>query len=199
MQKQLPIEVRWHGRGGQGVVTASRILATAALKGGYYLQSLPDFGAERSGAPIAAYTRISETPPIDRGPVYEPDTVIVLDSSLIGQVDVQTGLLPNGTIIVNTADPDSPSIRKLNLCAEQQLWTVDASDIAMTLLKRNLPNTPILGAFVKSVPVMDLKTMSEALGELMSETFPEPIVQANLKALQLGHDQVQKLQVVANV
>ena len=188
MDKRLPIEVRWHGRGGQGVVTASRILASAALKGGYYLQSLPDFGAERSGAPIAAYTRISETPPIDRGPVYEPDAVIVLDPSLIGQVDVETGLVPDGTIIVNTADPKSASLQRLKLGSGQQLWTVDASQIAIELIKRNIPNTPILGAFARSVPVLDIDTMSHALDELMSETFPPPIVEANLKALQLGHD-----------
>ena len=72
MQKKLPVEVRWHGRGGQVVVTASRKLATAALKGGYYFQSLPDFGAERSVALIAAYTRISKPPPVDRGPVPNP-------------------------------------------------------------------------------------------------------------------------------
>ncbi len=195
MDKRLPIEVRWHGRGGQGVVTASRILASAALKGGYYLQSLPDFGAERSGAPIAAYTRISETPPIDRGPVYEPDAVIVLDASLIGQVDVEAGLVPDGAMIVNTADPKSASLRRLKLLPEQQLWTVDASQIAVALIKRNIPNTPILGAFARSVPVLDIDTMSHALEELMSETFPPHIVEANLEALQLGHDRAQQMNV----
>jgi len=195
LEKRLPIEVRWHGRGGQGVVTASRILASAALKGGYYLQSLPDFGAERSGAPIAAYTRISETPPIDRGPVYEPDAVIVLDASLIGQVDVETGLVPDGTIIVNTPDPISSSLRKLNLAPGQQLWTVDASQIALALIKRNIPNTPILGAFARCVPVLDIDTMAHALEELMSETFPPHIVEANLKALQQGHDHATKIKV----
>lgn len=201
LDKRLPVEVRWHGRGGQGVVTASRILASAALKGGYYLQSLPDFGAERSGAPIAAYTRISETPPIDRGPVYEPDAVIVLDASLIGQVDVETGLVPDGTIIVNTANPESSALKRLKLQPGQQLWTVDASQIAIELIKRNVPNTPILGVFARSVPALDIDTMSNALEELMSETFPPNIVEANLKALRLGHDQANKIEVevVTNV
>jgi pyruvate ferredoxin oxidoreductase gamma subunit len=195
MQKQLPIEVRWHGRGGQGVVTASRILATAALKGGYYLQSLPDFGAERSGAPIAAYTRISETPPIDRGPVYEPDAVIILDASLIGQVNVEAGLVDGGVMIVNTANPESPALKRLKLKPGQELWTINASKIAIELIKRNVPNTPILGVFARSVPVLDIDTMSHALDELMSETFPRAIVEANLKALQLGHDQAKKIEV----
>jgi len=201
LDKRLPIEVRWHGRGGQGVVTASRILASAALKGGYYLQSLPDFGAERSGAPIAAYTRIRETPVIDRGPVYAPDAVIVLDASLIGQVDVEIGLVDDGTIIVNTANPNSPALKRLKLKPGQQLWTVDARKIAIELIKRNVPNTPILGVFARCVPVLDIDTMSHAIDELMSETFPPNIVEANLKALRLGHDQAKKIEmgVSANV
>ncbi len=197
MHRTLPVAVRWHGRGGQGVVTASRILATAALKGGYYLQSLPDFGAERSGAPIAAYTRISETPPIDRGPVYDPDAVIVLDSSLIGQVDVLTGLAPQGTLIVNSPAPGSEALTQLNMAAGQLLWAVDASKIAMDLLRKNLPNTPVLGAFAQAVPVLDLDTISEALEELLSEKFNDAIIQANLKALQLGYEQAQQVEVTA--
>lgn len=198
MQKMLPIAVRWHGRGGQGVVTASRILASAALKGGYYMQSLPDFGAERSGAPIAAYTRISETPPVDRGPVDEPDVVIVLDSSLIGQVDMLGGLIPDGTVILNTPDPNSAAVARLELGPQQQLWTLHASQIAMDLLRRNLPNTPVLGAFAHAVPVLDLDTISLALKELMSEKFSESIIEANLKALRLGYDQARRLEVTAH-
>ena len=105
----------------------------------------------------------------------------------------------DGTLIVNTANPKSNSIKRLRLEPGQELWTVDASEIAMSLLRRNLPNTPILGAFVKSVPVMDFDTMSRALEELMSETFPRPIVEANLKALQLGHDHALQVEVTANV
>ena len=199
MLNKLPVAVRWHGRGGQGVVTASRILATAALKGGYYLQSLPDFGAERSGAPIAAYTRISAEPPVDRGPVYEPDAVIVLDSSLIASVDVLTGLAPDGAIIVNSPVPGSDDLAKLNLSSGQQLWAVDASKIAMDLLRRNLPNTPVLGAFARVVPVLNLDAISLALEELLSEKFGDSIIQANLKALHLGHDQAQQVEVSAIV
>jgi pyruvate ferredoxin oxidoreductase gamma subunit len=198
MQKMLPVTVRWHGRGGQGVVTASRILASAALKGGYYMQSLPDFGAERSGAPIAAYTRISETPPVDRGPVDEPGVVIVLDSSLIGQIDMLGGLIPDGTVILNTPDPNSAALARLELESQQELWTLNASQIAMDLLRRNLPNTPVLGAFAHAVPVLDLDTISLALKELMSEKFSESIIEANLKALRLGYDQARQVEVSAH-
>ncbi len=198
MQQMLPLAVRWHGRGGQGVVTASRILASAALRGGYYMQSLPDFGAERSGAPIAAYTRVSETPPVDRGPVDEPDVVIVLDSSLIGQVDMLGGLIPDGTVILNTPNPDAAAIGRLEPGAQQKLWTLNASQIAMDLLRRNLPNTPVLGAFANAVPVLDLDTISLALKEIMSEKFSESIIEANLKALRLGYDQARQLEVPAH-
>jgi 2-oxoacid:acceptor oxidoreductase gamma subunit (pyruvate/2-ketoisovalerate family) len=171
-------------------VTASRILATAALKGGYYLQSLPDFGAERSGAPISAHTRIDESPPIDRGPIGEPDVIIVLDMSLIGQVDMLAGLAGDGVVIINTPDPESSVIQRLELAADQELWTIDGSGIGMAHIGRNLPNTPVLGAFARAVPVLELATVSAALEELMSETFNKKIVDSNLDALRAGFEQV---------
>lgn len=195
MKANPPLEIRWHGRGGQGVVTASRILATAALNGGYYLQSLPDFGAERSGAPISAYTRISETPPVDRGPITNPDIVILLDASLIGQVDVLSGLVGDGVVVVNMADPGSDAVRELGAQAGQELWTVDASGISRELLGRNLPNTPMLGAFVRAAPVMDLEAISKALEELMSETFSRSIIDSNLIALKRGFDEARRAEV----
>lgn len=157
------------------------------------MQSLPDFGAERSGAPISAHTRISETPPVDRGPIGEPDVVIVLDASLVGQIDLLGGLIPDGAVIVNTPDPDSDSVRRLEVGARQELWAVDGSRIGMDLLGRNLPNTPVLGAFARAVPVLGLESISLALDELMSETFSESIIRANLEALRLGYDQVRQV------
>lgn len=183
-------------------MTASRILATAALRAGYYLQSLPDFGAERSGAPISAHTRISKIPPVDRGPIGEPDVVIVLDTSLIGQIDMLAGLVPDGAVIVNTPDPDSAAVTRLDLSAQQELWTVNGSGIGMELLGRNLPNTPVLGAFARAVPVLELDTISLALEQLMSETFSEKIVKSNLQALRTGFDQahlVRNVEVKAHV
>lgn len=199
MDKKLPLEIRWHGRGGQGVVTASRILASTALKGGYYLQSLPEFGAERSGAPIAAYTRISATPIIDRGPIDTPDAIIVLDSSLLETIDVLAGMSPTGAIVVNAPSTESSSLKHLKLGPKQELWTVNASQIAMDTLGRNIPNTPILGAFAEAAPVLDLATLGAGLEELLSETFSEKIVKANLEALRLGNQQVQQVQVTSNV
>jgi pyruvate ferredoxin oxidoreductase gamma subunit len=101
----------------------------------------------------------------------------------------------DGTIIVNTANPESSALKRLKLQPGQQLWTVDASQIAIELIKRNVPNTPILGVFARSVPVLDIDTMSKALDELMSETFSPNIVEANLKALRCGHDQAKRIEV----
>ena len=198
MKAKPPLEIRWHGRGGQGVVTASRILATAALKGGYYIQSLPDFGAERSGAPIAAHTRVSETPPVDRGPITNPDVVILLDSSLIGQIDILAGLDPEGVVVANIPASASASSVELDLAEGQELWSADASGIGNELLGRNLPNTPILGAFARAVPVLDIETIASALQELMSETFNDSIIQANLVALKRGFEEVKQAEVGAH-
>ena len=196
MEPKLPLEIRWHGRGGQGVVTASRILATAGLKAGHYLQSLPDFGAERSGAPIAAHTRIDEMPPVERGPIEFPDVVIVLDASLIGQVDVTAGLKEPGAVVMNIRGDDEPP--ELPLKPLHELWRIDGSEIGRRLLGRNLPNTPILGAFAKAVPALPLETIAEALEELMSETFNEKVIKANLEALREGFDSAAPVKEVAH-
>lgn len=196
MQPQLPLSIRWHGRGGQGVVTASRILAAAALKAGHYMQSLPDFGAERSGAPIAAHTRIDISPPAERGPIEEPEAVIVLDSSLAGQVDVTAGLKDPGALILNISS--AQRTQKFSLTGSQELWSVDGSEIGSRLLGRNLPNTPVLGAFARAVPVLPLETIAEALQELMSETFDERIVAANLAALREGFSAVRRVREAVN-
>ena len=198
MQTHLPLAIRWHGRGGQGVVTASRILATAGLNAGHCLQSLPDFGAERSGAPISAHTRLDTNPPVERGPIEEPDVVIVLDPSLIGQVDVASGLKAGGALILNTRTDGSRLAKDLAVGPGRELWTLDATEIGNRLLKRNLPNTPVLGAFAKVVPVLTLTAIEEALSELMSEVFPERIIKANLDALREGFAAVTRIQEAVN-
>lgn len=180
------------------MVTASRILATAGLNAGHYLQSLPDFGAERSGAPIAAHTRLDTSPPVERGPIDEPDVIIVLDPSLVGQVDVERGLAKNGALILNMRTDGLKLAKELDLGQGQELWTLDATEIGNRLLKRNLPNTPVLGAFAKVVPVLALEAIEEALSELMSETFPERIIKANLEALREGYAAVTRMQEVVN-
>ncbi len=188
----LPAEVRWHGRGGQGVVTASRLLATAALEGGYYPQSLPDFGAERSGAPVGAYTRIDDRPPTMRGPVDNPGLVLVLDPSLIGNVDVLEGMAPGSAVVVNSIR--SPEEERERLIRDDiVICTVDATAIALELIGRPLPNTPMLGALLQVFPMVPLDTMVEAVRKQLSEIFPERVVSGNTAALNRGFESARSI------
>jgi pyruvate ferredoxin oxidoreductase gamma subunit len=184
----LPLEIRWHGRGGQGVMTASRLLATAAMKSGLYSQSLPDFGAERSGAPVAAYTRLDTKPPVMRGPVSSPGAVVIFDLSVIAAVDVLAGITGSGVVVVNTAH--SPEIVASVLKAESLLvCTVDGDAISARLLGRRLPNAPVLGALLRALPLpaVDLGTLTKTMRDEMGQSFSPEIVEANVSALQEGH------------
>ncbi len=183
----MPVEIRWHGRGGQGVVTASRMLATAALRAGYYPQSLPDFGAERSGAPVAAYSRIGTEPPTVRGPVTAPTAVVVLDLTLVAAVDVLDGLQPGGLVIVNTPR-DPGTVRDMLGVRRAIVFTVDATGIATRLTGRPLPNSPMVGALIRAMPIVDLPTMLATLREEMGRTFPRKVVEANAAALTEGYE-----------
>lgn len=182
----LPLELRWHGRGGQGAVTASRLLATAALAAGLYPQSLPDFGAERSGAPVAAHTRIDSVSPTQRGPVEDPAAIVVLDSTLIRQVDLLAGLIAGGTVVLNSAHHPRGMREKFNR-DDIRVCTVDGSGIAGRLLGRNLPNSAVLGALLRAVPVVDLEVAAGAVSVELARTFEARIVDANLAAMREGH------------
>lgn len=187
---RLPFEVRWHGRGGQGAVTASRLLATGALAAEYYPQSLPDFSAERAGAPVAAYTRIDRAPPTVRGPVTEPGAVVVIDPTLLDVVDVVAGLVPGGLLVLNTRD-DPEAIAEALGRNDIAVCTADGSGIAMRTIRRPLPNVPMLGALLKAVPVVDRETMTASLRKQMGEVFPERVVEANVVAFGEGYESAQ--------
>ncbi len=158
------LEVRFHGRGGQGAVTASKILAHAAFLEGKEVISFPFFGTERRGAPVTAFTRIDDDPILLKTQVYEPDVVVVLDQYVMKTVDVTSGMKPESTIIINSrqnpADLDVP----------YKTATVDATSIAMELGLGNranpIINTAIMGALVKATRVVDLESMKEAVYEI---------------------------------
>jgi pyruvate ferredoxin oxidoreductase gamma subunit len=187
VEVRLPLEVRWHGRGGQGAVTASRLLASGALAAGFYLQSLPDFSAERAGAPVAAYTRIDREPPRMRGPVLEPGAVVVIDPTLLDAVDVAAGLPAGGVLVVNTRDEPATIAENVGR-PDVHIWTADGSGIAMATLGRPLPNVPMLGALLKAVPLIDPETMVKALRHQLGELFPDRIVEANVQAFNQGQE-----------
>ncbi|NPA85717.1 MAG: pyruvate ferredoxin oxidoreductase subunit gamma [Crenarchaeota archaeon] len=178
------IEIRWHGRGGQGAVTASEIVAKAAISQGKYAQAFPSFGVERRGAPVEAFTRIDDKPIYIRSKIYEPDIIVVLDPTLLGPQLAQ-GLKENGLAIVNT-DKSPDEVRKLLGRDDVRVAVVDATKIALETLKRPIVNTAILGAFVKVTGLVDLEKVLEAV----KEKVPPRTVEANLLAVKRAYEEV---------
>ena len=184
-------EIRWHGRAGQGVVTAGELLGESAMHEGKYFQSFPEYGAERMGAPIKAYTRISDQPIELHSPILEPDVVIVVNSNLLPAVDVTEGLKPDGILIVNTTD--SPEkIRKQVKFMTGTVWCIDASKIAMEELKRDIPSTMMLAVFAKATGLIDIKATMELTREKLSDRLRPEVVEANVRALQRCYDECVK-------
>ena len=186
------IEIRWHGRGGQGAKTASLLLADAAFNTGKYIQGFPEYGPERMGAPITAYNRISDTPIRIHSNIYEPDYVVVVDDSLIGAVDVTSGLKDNGTIVINTNE-DIDSLREKLNGFSGKIYTIDASKISLECLKANFPNTAMLAAVVNITKIMSKEELVDNMKEAFSHKFakkPE-VIEPNMEALLRGYDEIK--------
>ena len=162
------IEIRFHGRGGQGSVTAAEILAKAAFKDGKYVQSFPFFGVERRGAPVMAFTRIDDKPIDLRYQIYNPDYVLVLDDGLMNVVDVFSGIKDDSEIIINIPE-------KYKGSGKHNIYSIDATGIALDLLGRNIVNTIILGYFAKKTQEVSI----ESLIEVIKETFPGKVGELN--------------------
>ncbi len=166
------IEVRFHGRGGQGAVTAANILASSAFKEGKYVQAFPFFGVERRGAPVTAFTRIDERPIRIKTQIYEPDVVVVLDPSLLDTVDVTAGLKDSGIVIVNTEKSKEEILKELKK-KPAKLALVDATTIALNVLGLPITNTAILGAVAKATGLVKLESVQEAIKEVFSGSLGE--------------------------
>ena len=189
LEKAKTIEIRWHGRGGQGVVTASKLLAEAALEDGKYFQGMPDYGAERMGAPIRAFTRISSEPIKPYCMVTEPDIVVVLDPTLLGIVDITEGLKEDGIILVNS--PFSPKQIRPRLNHKGKIGSVDATGIAIEVLGRNFPNTPMLGALAKMTGIVSKESLIRELRAKLGVTMKEEVVEANVRAFEKGYEELK--------
>ncbi len=185
-------EIRWHARGGQGAKTASALVAEVALAEGKHSQGFPEYGPERVGAPIRGYTRISDKPIRIHSAVYYPDAVIVLDETLLDTVDVAENLAEDGLIVINTKQ--SPDAVKAKLSHQGAgVYTLDASGIALETIGRDIPNTPMIGAFVKASGRMKLDTVLRDTEHKLGKKFPEKIVQGNLTAVKRGFEEVVKV------
>ncbi len=166
------LEVRWHGRGGQGAWTASELLARAAINEGKYIQSFPEFGPERMGAPVRAFTRISNEPIQMHCAVYNPDVVAVIDPTLLKAVLVTEGLNDAGSLIVNSKEAPA-DIREMLKEEKGKIWTVPATEIALKILNRPITNTAMLGAVTRVTGIVSLQSVKRAVSERFSENLME--------------------------
>ena len=188
------IEIRWHGRGGQGAKTASLLIADAAFNTGKYIQGFPEYGPERMGAPITAYNRISSNPITIHSNIYEPDYVVVVDDTLLECVDVTAGLKETGAIVINTTK--SADYLKTALKGYKgNIYTIDARKISEEALGRYFPNTPMLAAIVKVSGIMTDEALLEDMKGSFKHKFakkPE-VIDGNMKALELALKEVKKI------
>ena len=181
------VEYRWHGRGGQGAWTASELLARTALFEGKYIQSFPEFGPERMGAPVTAFTRISTQPIRIHSSIYEPDVVVVLDPTLLNSVPVASGIDDNGIIIVNSAD-EIAVVRKSLKTKKGQLWTVPATQIALRILGMPITNTAMLGAVARATGVISL----ESVEKTVKERFRLDLAEKNFAVIKEAYQEAKR-------
>ncbi len=186
------IEIRWHGRGGQGAKTAAMLLADAAFNTGKYVQGFPEYGPERMGAPITAYNRISSERSTIHSNIYDPDYVVVVDESLISAVDVTAGLKETGAVIINSAR--TPDELRGNLKGYKgKVCTIDAGRISEEELGKNFPNTPMLAAVVKISGVVEPESFVEDMEESLRHKFASKpqVIEGNMRALRRSMEEVQ--------
>nr|WP_325224345.1 2-oxoacid:acceptor oxidoreductase family protein [uncultured Oscillibacter sp.] len=187
------VEIRWHGRGGQGAKTASLLLADAAFNTGKYVQGFPEYGPERMGAPITAYNRISSERSTVHSNIYEPDYVVVVDETLISAVDVTAGLKKEGAIVINSGK--SPEeLRPLLKGYEGRVCTIDAGKISEEELGKNFPNTPMLAAIVKVSGVVNAEEFVKDMEASFKHKFATKpqVIEGNMRALKRSMEEVKE-------
>lgn len=188
------VEIRWHGRGGQGAKTASLLLADAAFNIGKYVQGFPEYGPERMGAPITAFNRISDERSSLHSNIYEPDYVVVVDETLLSAVSVTSGLKKEGAVIINS-NKAPEDFRPLLEGFEGRVYTIDAGKIAFETIGRNIPNTPMLGAVVKVSGVIPEDEFLADMEQSLKDQFhskPE-VVAPNMQAIKRSMQEVKGL------
>jgi pyruvate ferredoxin oxidoreductase gamma subunit len=186
------IEVRWHGRGGQGAKTAALLFAQAVLSTGKYIQAFPEYGPERMGAPVQSFNRVSDEPITVHCSVTEPNYVVILDPSLIEAVDVTEGVGTQGKVIVNTSFTAEEMAKKLGI-AKEQVFVVNASQISKETIGQDRPNTPMLGALVKVIGKLDIEGVlkdTRAKLEVKFRSKPE-VIDGNITSIQRAYDEVK--------
>lgn len=190
--KKKTVEIRWHGRGGQGAKTACLLLADVAFNSGKQVQGFPEYGPERMGAPITAYNRISDGKNTVHSNIYTPDYVVVVDETLLHTVDVTAGLSTEGAIIINSSK-EPEELRPLLGGYEGSICSVDAERISVEALGKNFPNSPMLAAVVKISEVVELEQFLVDMEESYRHKFASKpgVIGGNMQALKMAIEQVK--------
>lgn len=184
------LEIRWHARAGQGAVTAAKTFADAALGEGKYIQASPEYGPERSGAPMKAFNRVSDEPIRLYSQVQHPNVVVVVDPTLLHSEDVLEGTGPEALLLVNT--PMTPvEVRSTLKVQGRKVFTVDATKIALEEIGRNFPNTPMLGAVARLTDQFSLESAVTRVKESLGKKVLPKVLEGNARAVQRGYDEVK--------
>jgi pyruvate ferredoxin oxidoreductase gamma subunit len=186
------MEIRWHGRGGQGTVTAAKVLADTCLSGGRHVQAFPEYGPERAGAPLRAYNRIGDKELRMHSPVLHPMVVSIVDATLLDAINVAEGATEDAMFVVNTSKDPAEIRAKLKAKAGQKVFTVDASKIAMDCIGRALPNSPMLAAVCKITGLVGLDHLLEDVKKSFGKKFSQKIIDGNLEAVKRGFEEVRE-------
>lgn len=186
------VEIRWHGRGGQGAKTAALLLADAALNEGKNVQAFPEYGPERMGAPVQSFNRLSDSPINIHCGIECPQIVVVLDPTLIEIIDITAGLPEDGILLINTTEEPS-GIRKSKNIRGRRIYTVDASGISKETMGNNIPNTPMLGALIKVTGLINYERMlKDTKGKLEKKFESKPeMIEGNVRAIQRAYEEVK--------
>jgi pyruvate ferredoxin oxidoreductase gamma subunit len=186
------VEIRWHGRGGQGTVTAAKVLADACLSGGRYVQAFPEYGPERAGAPLRAYNRVSSHEIRMHCPVLRPQVVSVVDATLLDSINVTDGAIEDAIFVINTSKTPQEIREKLQAGPKQRVFAVDATKIALDCIGRALPNSPMLGAICKVTQLITLEHLLEDVQKSFGKKFAQKIIDGNLEATRRGYEEVKE-------
>jgi pyruvate ferredoxin oxidoreductase gamma subunit len=185
-------EIRWHGRGGQGAKTAAILFGEAAMETGKYIQAFPEYGPERTGAPVKSFNRLSDQPIRIHTQVINPDVVVVLDASLLESVNVTEGLKDTGTLLVNTQEKAADIKKRLGV-SKAKVAVVDATEIAVEILKKNVPNTVMLGAMIKVTGALEWDSAIASIESKLEEKFRgrKDIIEGNVQSIKRAYDEVE--------
>lgn len=184
------LEIRWHGRGGQGAKTAAAMVAEVAVEAGKYAQAAPEYGAEREGAPIKAYTRVAPDVIRMHDAIYYPDIVVVLDDTLLESQQVDSGLSDDGILLVNTKKAPA-EVRQLLGLKGRKIYTIDATAIALAEIGRPIPNTVMIGTLLAVTGVVDVEHILKSIQKKLGGKLSEGMLQGNLRAVERAFKEVK--------